>query len=81
MKLSIDDLDLLQNALESDSWPVLLKVIEDLVCTQERTVLVYDLTGGSVEGLAYAKCRSEGARKLMYNISQLKNAYLKKNKA
>ena len=77
LKLNSDEQDLLESLVLSDSWPVVLKLLDSLIEDQARTVLNYVLED-KPEGLILAKAKYDGACKLARSVQQLKKVYLKK---
>jgi hypothetical protein len=77
LKLGIDEQELAKDALDSDSWPVILKLIEDMAKRFESKVMSYNLSEGP-DGLVIEKARAEGARALFTDVKTLKAKLFKK---
>lgn len=72
MKLTLEEYELLTSIIDTDAWPVLLKVVGIHVSDIDSRVLSYNLEEGP-EGLVIAKARSEGAKLLQQRINELKS--------
>jgi hypothetical protein len=69
-RLSLDEREFIQELLNSDGYPVLNSLIDELCDNIDKKVLSYDLNQGP-EGLVIAKARSEGSRILQRELLAL----------
>lgn len=67
LKLSVDEKDAIVSLLDAEGYRTFLAILDYHVSLQEEEVLAMRLEAStdSVEKLAYAKSRAEGARKLV----------------
>jgi hypothetical protein len=79
-KLNQEERELLAEFLRHEGWGALLKVVDALCADQDNSVLKYSLSDGP-EGLVIAKARTEGARTLQRDISQVKERFLNKQES
>lgn len=76
MKMSLDEREFLHDLVNSNGWPVLLRMIDDKAQTIDRRVLTFNLTDGAAK-LVHEKARSEGARLLQRAIISIKDDFKK----
>jgi hypothetical protein len=79
MKLTLDELELLHELVNSPGWSVLLKKVDRLASNIDSRVLSYNLDDGA-EKLVQAKARSEGSRQLQLAIIGIKNDFKQADK-
>lgn len=69
--LTQEEFEQVEELIHSSLWAPLLKLTEQFVEEAESDVIRCVLTRGESE-LIYAKCRAEGARKLLDKIKEVK---------
>jgi hypothetical protein len=78
LKLNEEELSNLQSLLDHEGYKPLLKVLNSQVELQEKEVLIMRLEKDSLEQMAYAKSRAEGAKKFVTAVVKyLTNVKLK----
>lgn len=77
-KLSLDEREQVQEILDHETMPALLKLIEEVVKDMEQDVIRRHLDEG-VDKLVHTKLRAEGARKLLTVLLEVKKARLGKS--
>ena len=54
----------------SEGYTVLLTVLQELVKTQKRSVLTYDIDNGDPQQQSYLRCKADGANRLVSALEQ-----------
>jgi hypothetical protein len=62
------DKEALLDTIQTEGWPVTLKLLDDLVQSFESEVLSHDLNNPNVTELVIKKARAEGAKRLVARL-------------